>query len=115
VTGFSVGSVLTIRNAILQRNAALGSANKISTVIPTSGTGGPQPVSFTAVLTDAMQRLNQVNAKAGALTEAYERGAEIDIAKVMLARQTAGIGFEATLQVRNKLLSAYKDVMGMAI
>ncbi len=86
MTGFSVGSVLTIRNAILQRNAALGSANKISTVIPTSGTGGPQPASFTAVLTDAMERLNQVNAKAGALTEAYDRGTEIDIAKVLSAR-----------------------------
>ncbi|WP_371421916.1 flagellar hook-basal body complex protein FliE [Tardiphaga sp.] len=33
----------------------------------------------------------------------------------MLARQRAGIGFEATLQIRNKVLSAYKDIMSMAL
>jgi len=44
---------------------------------------------------------------------AYERGEVTDIAKVMLARQEAGVAFEATLQVRNKLLSAYQDIMRM--
>ena len=33
----------------------------------------------------------------------------------MLAREEAGIAFEATLQVRNKLLTAYQDVMRMGI
>ena len=36
-------------------------------------------------------------------------------AKVMLARQEAGIAFEATLQVRNRLLSAYQDIMRMGV
>ena len=31
------------------------------------------------------------------------------------AEQQASIGFEATLQVRNKLLSAYKDIMSMPV
>ena len=35
--------------------------------------------------------------------------------KVMLARQQASVGFEATLQVRNKLLAAYKDIMSMPV
>ncbi|MEQ1687328.1 MAG: flagellar hook-basal body complex protein FliE, partial [Sphingopyxis sp.] len=34
---------------------------------------------------------------------------------VMLARQQASIAFEATLQVRNKLLSAYGDIMNMPV
>ena len=42
-------------------------------------------------------------------------GETVDIAKVMLARQEAGVGFEATLQVRNKLLSAYQDIMRMGV
>lgn len=62
-----------------------------------------------------LQKLNAINARAGALTVAYERGEETDIAKVMLARQVSSIGFEATLQVRNKLLSAYKDIMSMPV
>jgi len=35
--------------------------------------------------------------------------------KVMLARQEAGVAFEATLQVRNRLLSAYQDIMRMGV
>ena len=38
-----------------------------------------------------------------------------DVAKVMLARQEAGVAFEATLQVRNRLLSAYQDIMRMGV
>ena len=33
----------------------------------------------------------------------------------MLQRQKASIGFEATLQVRNRLLTAYKDIMNMPV
>ncbi|WP_420493552.1 flagellar hook-basal body complex protein FliE [Qipengyuania profunda] len=49
------------------------------------------------------------------MTAAYERGEETDIAKVMLARQEAGVAFEATLQVRNKLLAAYQETMRMGV
>ena len=59
--------------------------------------------------------MNASQNKASALSESYERGETVDIAKVMLARQEASVGFEATLQVRNKLLSAYKDIMSMPV
>lgn len=110
----SVDSVMAVRNAILQRNAALGKAVAPSPA-PIGGAESTAPASFGSVFTDAIQKVNAVNAKAGALTVAYERGEETDIAKVMLARQASSIGFEATLQVRNKLLSAYKDIMSMSI
>jgi flagellar hook-basal body complex protein FliE len=55
------------------------------------------------------------SATAEDLSAAYERGEVTDIAKVMLARQEAGIAFEATLQVRNRLLSAYQDIMRMGV
>ena len=50
-----------------------------------------------------------------AITESYERGETTDIAAVMLQREQASVGFQATLQVRNKLLSAYKDIMSMPV
>ena len=43
------------------------------------------------------------------------RGETTDIAAVMLSRQQASLGFEATLQVRNRLLTAYKDIMSMPV
>ena len=63
----------------------------------------------------ALKSVNDGQQQASALSDAYERGETIDIAKVMLARQQAQVGFEATLQVRNKLLSAYKDIMSMPV
>ena len=68
-----------------------------------------------ATLENALKDVNQSQANAGALSAAYERGETVDIAKVMLARQQASVGFEATLQVRNKLLSAYQNIMSMPV
>jgi len=56
-----------------------------------------------------------MQAQSGAISEAYERGETTDIAAVMLSRQQASVGFEATMQVRNRLLSAYKDIMNMPV
>ncbi|MFN3519460.1 MAG: flagellar hook-basal body complex protein FliE, partial [Sphingomonas sp.] len=77
--------------------------------------GAQQAGSFAATRESALQSVNAQSQKSSALTEAYERGETVDIAKVMLARQEASVGFEATLQVRNKILSAYKDIMSMPV
>jgi flagellar hook-basal body complex protein FliE len=61
------------------------------------------------------RRRQRTQRTAEALTAAYQRGEVTDVAKVMLARQEAGVAFEATLQVRNRLLSAYQDIMRMGV
>jgi flagellar hook-basal body complex protein FliE len=80
--------------------------------------GGPDaagPNGFGDALQTALRQVNESQARASAMTEAYERGETTDIAAVMLSRQQASLGFEATLQVRNRLLSAYKDIMSMPV
>lgn len=47
--------------------------------------------------------------------KAYAAGDEVDVTKVMLAREKSSLAFEATVQVRNKLLSAYKDITTMPV
>ena len=61
--------------------------------------------------------LSGVAAQGGvaSLFPARPTGMVTDVAKVMLARQEAGVAFEATLQVRNRLLSAYQDIMRMGV
>ena len=56
-----------------------------------------------------------VFAVAGNAAQAFESGKEVDVTKVMLAREKASLAFEATMQIRNKLLSAYKDIMSMPV
>jgi flagellar hook-basal body complex protein FliE len=108
-----VDRVMALRAQILERNQALQRAN--TSAGATTGVTEAKPTSFAATMEDALKSVNQGQAKAGELSAAYERGETIDIAKVMLARQQASVGFEATLQVRNKLLSAYKDIMSMPV
>ncbi len=110
----SVDRVMALRSQILERNAALAKANE-TPAGTIAGASGTKSTSFTSSMEEAFKQVNQAQNQAGALSEAYERGDTVDIAKVMLARQQASVGFEATLQVRNKLLSAYKDIMSMPV
>jgi flagellar hook-basal body complex protein FliE len=102
VSGIDANSVLSLRNAVIQRSDALKNAAR-----PESA----PPADFGKLL----GAVNAAQTEAGAASEAYERGDTSDIAGVMLARQKSSIAFEATLQVRNKLLSAYRDIMNMPV
>ena len=118
VNGISpTDSVMAIRSAILQKNAALRDVASTGTVgAPgVGGAQGTQPGGFTQALNDALQQVSGLQNKAGEAAGAFERGETTDIAGVMLAKQQASVSFEATLQVRNKLLSAYKDIMSMPV
>jgi flagellar hook-basal body complex protein FliE len=102
MSGIDATSVMAMRSAVIQRSDALKSAAQAQ---------APQA-------TDFRQLLGAVNAAqndASAASAAYERGETSDIAGVMLARQKSSVAFEATLQVRNKLLSAYRDIMNMPV
>ena len=107
----SVDRIMQMRAQILERNTALSRAGAAGNVAATE----TKPASFADTLETALKQVNDGQNEAGRLSEAYERGETVDIAKVMLARQQASVGFEATLQVRNKLLAAYKDIMSMPV
>ncbi|RYE88643.1 MAG: flagellar hook-basal body complex protein FliE [Hyphomicrobiales bacterium] len=107
-----IDRVLQLRSQILERNQALSRANETPAA---TGTAQAKPATFASAMEDALKSVNQNQQDASALSAAYERGETVDIAKVMMARQQASVGFEATLQVRNKLLSAYKDIMSMPV
>jgi flagellar hook-basal body complex protein FliE len=106
----SVDRVMALRAQILERNQALSRANAAGGAASPTG-----PATFADSLTKALNSVNESQNAASDISASYERGETIDIAKVMLARQQASVSFEATLQVRNKLLSAYKDIMSMPV
>lgn len=114
-------SLLQMRSAILQQNAALQKAASRPADAATiaggiSGTADATTLgNFTDALGKALSSVNELQSKAGAVSESYERGETTDIAAVMLSREQASLGFQATLQVRNKLLAAYKDIMSMPV
>jgi flagellar hook-basal body complex protein FliE len=108
--------LMAMRTAILEQNSALQRAAGVGGAAPGEGTSGPNRVGgFGEAMRAALHQVNEMQAQSASISEAYERGETTDIAAVMLARQQASIGFEATLQVRNRLLSAYKDIMSMPV
>lgn len=117
MTTINSSSLLAMRNAILQQNSALQKAAGSAGVAPI---GAPTPADapksdFTQALRGALTEVNSLQSTANTASEAYEKGDTTDIAAVMLSREQASVGFQATLQVRNKLLSAYKDIMSMPV
>lgn len=111
--GGSLEQIIALRQQIIDRSQVLKEVHQPKAADQAQpSTGAP---SFGESLRTALDNVNSVQAESGRMTAAYERGEETDIAKVMLARQEAGVAFEATLQVRNKLLSAYQETMRMGI
>jgi len=77
---------------------------------------GQNVSSFGELLEQAVNKVNEVQKTSGSLSKAYEQGdPNVDITDVMVASQKAGVSFQAMLQVRNKLIDAYRDVMNMPI
>lgn len=113
-----IQQILQMRAQIIQKNELLQQLHSAQGAQPgtTAVTNGPAPGGgFSDTLRSALDGVSAVQSKAEGISAAYERGEVTDVAKVMLARQEAGVAFEATLQVRNKLLSAYQDIMRMGV
>lgn len=107
-----VGDIMALRAQVIERQSALREVRAASqpqgAYAPLVPAGG-----FAATLEGAMRQVSAVQQRSSDLQVAYEQGEVTDIAQVMIARQEAGIAFEAALQTRNKLLSAYQDIMRM--
>lgn len=75
-----------------------------------------QGADFSALLQDSLKQVNSVQADATELKTAFEAGAtNVSLPEVMVAVQKASVSFEAITQVRNKLLTAYQEVMNMQV
>ncbi len=69
---------------------------------------------FAALLKQSIDSVNQTQKTAGKMAADFETGqSDVSLAEVMIASQKANVSFQAMLQVRNKLVDAYKDVMSM--
>ena len=76
-------------------------------------TSGP---AFGDLLKRSIDAVNGTQQSADALATAWERGTPgVDLAQVMVESQKASVSFRALSEVRNRLVSAYQDIMNMAI
>lgn len=72
--------------------------------------------SFSEVLGQAVNSVNEVQQNASQLATAFEMGdSGVDLTDVMIASQKASVSFQGMTQVRNKLVQAYQDIMQMPV
>lgn len=75
-----------------------------------------EATGFGELFEKAISGVNETQQASAALAKSYEQGAPgVDITDVMVASQKASVSFQAMVQVRNKLIDSYRDVMNMPI
>lgn len=70
---------------------------------------------FANSIKSALQEVNSMQQTSKANRTAYEKGEGIPLTEVVMSMQKSSLAFEATLQIRNKVLKAYEDVMNMPV
>lgn len=80
-------------------------------------TPGPDKADagFADRLGDAVQSLAESQTRAAEAATAFELGERQDLAGVMVEQQVASLGFQLALNVRNRALTAYRDIMNMSV
>ena len=84
----------------------------IPSIQPGGGSKGPS-AAFQSILTDAIDRVQQFQQNSQSSIEKFLSGEDEEVHKVALATQQAELSFDLFMQVRNKVVSAYQEVMRM--
>lgn len=80
------------------------------------GPSGAAKLDFADALKNSISQVSDAQLKAGEMGKAFSMGDDkVSLSDVMINMQKASIGFQATVQVRNKLVSAYHEIMNMQV
>ena len=83
---------------------------------PASGTGTAKPADFGALLKDSVDRVDSQQKAAESLSARFQQNDRaVSLEDTMVAVAKANVSFQAAVQVRNKLVTAYHDIMNMPI
>lgn len=115
----AISSILSqIRTHEMRTQGALGNVGAAGDAAPSNAVGGVQPAAsnFQQTLSNAIDGVSKAQNDAGALQQAFEIGdPRADLARVMVAMQHSQVAFKAAVEVRNRLVQAYQEVMNMPI
>jgi flagellar hook-basal body complex protein FliE len=73
----------------------------------------PDQPKFSDMVTDLLQSVNGVQNEAAAIQQAYLAGEEVELHQMMIKAEEAGISMDLLLEIRNRLVDAYNDLMKM--
>lgn len=96
---------------------SLSAANNVAGVTTNNSQVTPykSQQSFSTALKDAINQVNADQIQSDTLTTKMANGENVDLHNVMIASQKANITLSATIEIRNKVVEAYQEVMRMNI
>lgn len=106
-------SNMEINQVLAQMRAMSAAAGSQSVGNESDAAAGPD---FGTLMKDSINQVNEAQTQAKAMATAFEAGdPDVNLPEMMVALQKASLSFQAMTQVRNKLLSAYQEVMNMQV
>jgi flagellar hook-basal body complex protein FliE len=107
----TMSTIASIEGMLQQLRGVASSAAGIS-----SSTNAVTTTGFAGELQRSIQKINAAQEKAGGLSEAFELGKPgVALNDVMIEMQKANVSFQTGIQVRNRLVSAYQEMMSMTV
>lgn len=106
-------------NALYQEMQSLSSVarnNMTPEIQPQRKVENTNSADFGAMFEKALNTVNDLGHESRAKVTAFEMGdTSVTLADAMIAKEKSGVAFEATVQVRNKILEAYNKIMQMPV
>ena len=103
-----------VDNLLAEMRAAMAVAQ--GGAIPKITTGATGTTDFASVLKSSLDGVAQVQNHAESMQKAFVMGDDkVSLSDVMIDMQKANISFQTTVQVRNKVIAAYNDIMNMQV
>jgi flagellar hook-basal body complex protein FliE len=113
-----ISSMLAQLRAAAQKPEGLGASatQALNAVQKPTAASPTSQVSFSDALKSSLDSVNNMQLQSEKLGQDFAMGNDnVSLSDVMISGQKANIEFQATVQVRNKLVSAYQDMMNMQV
>jgi len=97
---------------LVQMRAMAAQAQTKSVEAPTA----EQSANFADLLSQSIAKVNELQQSGNAMAQSFQKGdPNVQMSEVMVSLQKANVSFQAMVEVRNKLVSAYQEIMNMPV
>ena len=75
-----------------------------------------QSANFADLLRQSIDKVNELQQTSNSMSQSFQKGdPNVQMSEVMVSMQKANVSFQAMVEVRNKLVSAYQEIMNMQV
>jgi flagellar hook-basal body complex protein FliE len=103
-------------DSVLAQIRSLSAQTRLGAASPAGAPQKSGPSEFAALLGKGIDQVNQTQQRADQMSTAFQRGEPgVELSQVMIEMQKANVSFRALTEVRNRLVSAYQEIMNMQV